>query len=185
MKPKYEPIGMPVHEWVAEKPKSKLWYKIKLGAFLTSIATILFIIIAITVQLVQWHNHWQLQLQNFILITPRTQALHPLIKHAEAKAPDTTEGYICYVFGKDCPMALAISQAENGTRQCDRFGINTNNTIDVGIFQINSVHITKDWTLKDLTDCHKNIDYAKQIFDQSGWIAWSTYNNGSYKQFLQ
>lgn len=97
----------------------------------------------------------------------------------------STEEYICYKFGKDCRLALAVSQAENGTRQCDRFGVNTNKTIDVGIFQLNTVHLKKGWKLADLTDCKKNIDYAYEIYQAQGWNPWVAYANQSYKKFLK
>lgn len=82
-------------------------------------------------------------------------------------------------------MALAISQAENGTRQCDRTNINKNNSLDIGVFQINTVHLKKGWKLTDLTDCHKNVDYAYTIFKAQGWTPWVTYNIGAYKKFLK
>lgn len=110
-----------------------------------------------------------------------------LIKEAKAKSPEemTTEEYICYKFGKDCKIALAVSQAENGTRQCDRIGVNTNRTVDVGIFQINSVHFKKGYTLNDFTDCKKNVDIAYEIFQIQGWNPWVAYTNSSYKKFLK
>lgn len=138
----------------------------------------------------QWYIRWQNPIQNFIRIEPRmTARQHRFLAVAEAKEVDpaklSTEDYICYVFGKDCKLALAVSQAENGTRQCDRFGVNTNKTIDAGIFQINSTHLKKGWKLADLLDCHKNVDYAKQIFDAQGFRPWVAYTNGSYKKFLK
>lgn len=138
----------------------------------------------------QWYIKWQNPIQNFIRIEPRvTVRQHRFLAVAEAKevepAKMSTEDYICYVFGRDCRMALAVSQAENGTRQCDRFGINTNKSIDTGVFQINSIHLKKGWKLSDLLDCHKNVDYAKQIFDAQGWNPWVNYTNGFYKKFLK
>lgn len=108
------------------------------------------------------------------------------IKHARAKEPSqmTTEEYICYVFGKNCRMALAVSQAENGTRQCDRIATNTNKTYDTGVFMINSIHLKRGWKVSDLLDCKKNIEYAKQIFDAQGWNPWVVYKTQSYKRFL-
>ncbi|MDQ3816096.1 MAG: hypothetical protein M3362_00210 [Acidobacteriota bacterium] len=83
-------------------------------------------------------------------------------------------------------MALAISQAENGSRKCDRASKpNKNGTIDYGVFQINSVHLKKGWKLSELKDCYKNVDYAYEIYKASGWNPWSTYKNGAYKKFLQ
>lgn len=116
------------------------------------------------------------------------------IKHVEAKeikAPKaadiknmTTEEYICWKFGDACKMALAVSQAENGTRQCDRFGVNTNKTIDAGIFQINTVHLKKGWKLADLLDCKKNVDYAYEIYKAQGFQPWVAYTTGAYKRFI-
>jgi hypothetical protein len=82
-------------------------------------------------------------------------------------------------------MALAVSQAENGTRQCDRINVNNNKSVDVGIFQLNSIHFKKGYTLKDFADCKQNIQIAYSIFKQQGWTPWSAYNNNSYKKFLQ
>lgn len=112
-----------------------------------------------------------------------------MIKKAEAEvktvAEMTTEDYICYRFGPDCKMALAVSQAENGTRQCDRFGVNTNKTIDVGVFQLNSVHLKKGYTLADFMDCKKNTDIAFEIFQAQGWNPWVAWQNKNYLRFLK
>ncbi len=92
------------------------------------------------------------------------------------------EKYICDKFGVyDCKTALAVSKAENGTRQPDRFNINTNGTIDVGIFQINSIHFKKEGcSLAEIVDAEKNVDCAYKIFKDSGWSAWVGFKNGNY-----
>lgn len=106
----------------------------------------------------------------------------PVIK---PKAKELTlEEYICRAFGKDCKLALAVSQAENGTRQCDRMNVNTNKTVDIGIFQINTVHLKKGYTLSDLIDCKKNVDIAYKIYKQQGFAPWVAYTNKSYRKFL-
>lgn len=76
-------------------------------------------------------------------------------------------------------MALAISQAENGTRQCNRIHVNKNGTLDYGVFQVNSIHGSTE-----LLDCRKNIEVAYQIFKKSGWSPWVTFKNGAYKKYL-
>lgn len=129
----------------------------------------------------------QSPIQNFIRIEPTASS--SLLKKAYAAElkPEqmTTEQYICWKFGKDCKMALAISQAENGTRQCDRLTIEPNHTVSIGLFQINTVHF-KQYPLKQLITCQGNIDAAKDIYDKQGnWEAWSTYKNNSYKKFLK
>ena len=77
-------------------------------------------------------------------------------------------------------MALAISQAENGRRTCDRVHVNTDGSKDVGIFQLNSVHSGKG----NIYDCIENIKIAKRIFDRQGWEPWVVYQTGAYKKFL-
>lgn len=145
------------------------------------------IIIVATIQIQQFVRDYEFKFQNVFLIEPRNKPV-TLIHEAQAKEVDpadmTTEEYICYKFGKDCKMALAVSQAENGTRQCDRFGVNTNRTIDIGVFQINSVHMKKGYTLKDLSDCHKNTDVAYEIFQAQGFTPWVVFQTGAYKRFL-
>lgn len=81
-------------------------------------------------------------------------------------------------------MALAISQAENGSRRCDRVSpVNTNGSVDIGIFQINATAHRAKASIDQLKDCTINIKIAKQIFDRQGWSPWVTYNNGSYKKY--
>lgn len=96
------------------------------------------------------------------------------------------EQYICDKFGPyDCKVALAIAKAESGIRE-DAVNINTNNTIDVGIFQINSVHFKKPGcALKDIVDAKKNVDCAYTIWKSSGWNPWVAHNTGSYLTHLK
>lgn len=92
-----------------------------------------------------------------------------------AKAEElTTEQYIRLVFGKDAPTALLVAKAESGMR-CDAQNVNKGtNSLDAGLFQINSVHLKKaGWKIGDLLDCHRNTDMAYKIFKGSGWGAWS------------
>lgn len=91
---------------------------------------------------------------------------------------------IVNVFGDDCKMALAVSQAENGTRQCDRVSKpNSNGSRDYGVFQINSVHMRKGYTEADLKDCLTNIKLAKEIYDNQNWGPWTVYKSGAYKKY--
>lgn len=82
-------------------------------------------------------------------------------------------------------MALAISQAENGSRLCNRVSKpNRDGSIDIGIFQVNNKAHAKKATENQLKDCITNIKVAKQIFDASGWSPWSVYKSGLYKKYL-
>lgn len=92
--------------------------------------------------------------------------------------------YICTKFGKEeCRLAIAVARAENGLMKCDRYGINTNNSIDVGVYQINSIHF-KRFPLKDMVDCFKNVDAGYKLWTEQGWNPWVAYLNGSYRKFL-
>lgn len=88
------------------------------------------------------------------------------------------EAQIRRIWGKDAQMALAVSKAENGTRECDRVSV----TGDVGIFQINEYwHGHRG----NLYDCLENIKIARQIYlEQGNWSAWTVYNTGKYKEYL-
>jgi len=92
------------------------------------------------------------------------------------------EEYICDKWGAyDCKVALAVARAESGLRE-GALNVNTNKSIDIGIFQINSIHYGKDGCgLKDVVDQYKNVDCAYQIWQDSGWNAWAVFNNGSFK----
>lgn len=92
------------------------------------------------------------------------------------------EQYICDKWGTyECKTALAVSKAENDTRQPDRFNVNTDGSIDVGIFQINSVHFEKPGcSLAEIVDAQKNVDCAYQIWEASNWNPWVAYWSGSY-----
>ena len=92
--------------------------------------------------------------------------------------------------GWDYSIAIRLAKSENfynltHSFVCSRTHTNKDGSIDVGIFQVNSIHrstlLKMGMTMKDMEDCYKNIDFAYSwIFKGSGWEAWSAYNNGSY-----
>ena len=92
-----------------------------------------------------------------------------------------TEKYIYEKFGiEDYKVAIAITRAESGLRE-DAININTNSTIDLGIFQINSVHFKKEFcTLKDVVTMKGNVDCAYEIYKASGWSPWVAFNTGAF-----
>lgn len=94
------------------------------------------------------------------------------------------EKEICQRFGTECKMALAVSQAENGSRQCDYVNKNKNRTVDVGLFQINTLHFDK-YSQRQLVDCGTNLNAAWELYQDQGWNPWVAYLNGSYKKFLR
>lgn len=97
------------------------------------------------------------------------------------------EKYICDKWGVyECKTALAVSKAENGTRQPDRFNVNTNGTIDVGIFQINSMHFKKEGcSLAEIVIAERNVDCAYQIWKVQRWSPWVAFKNGNYLGMLE
>lgn len=107
------------------------------------------------------------------------ETFKPIEYTAEVDTP--LKQYICDKFGAmDCKIALGIAQAESGFRS-DAFNINTNDTIDIGVFQINSVHFKQaGCSLEEVVFANKNVDCAYSIWKASGWKAWSAYNNSSY-----
>lgn len=146
------------------------------------------------------HTLTTFYIQNFIVITPVAygESLHSrihslskkLFPEAYAAAPEVvdpkrlnSEQYIRYVFGKDATMALAISHAENGRHKCDLLVAEPNNTVSVGLFQMNTVHFGK-YSVGQLITCHGNIDAAYKLFSEQGWGPWSTYKNGKYLKSL-
>jgi len=96
------------------------------------------------------------------------------------------EQYICDKFGVyDCKTALAVSKAENGDRIPDKFNVNSNGTIDVGIFQINSIHFTEEGcALKEIVDPIRNVDCAWRIWQTSGWGPWVAFHTGAFLNHL-
>lgn len=91
-------------------------------------------------------------------------------------------------FGKDSEMAIAIATCESGL---DNRAYNRNWSEEEGVYwstdhgamQINDYFHAHRGDIENLT-VEENIKIAKDIFDESGWNAWSAYKNGCYKKFL-
>lgn len=71
----------------------------------------------------------------------------------------------------DSLMAISAMYAESNG-DVNAININTNNTVDLGLFQLNS-HWLSEFSLLDLTDPIKNIKTACKIWERSGWSQWS------------
>jgi Lysozyme like domain len=70
---------------------------------------------------------------------------------------------------QDILTMIRISKCESGLRS-EAVNINTNRTIDRGVFQVNSVH--KDLSNEDAFNYEKNIRYAYKIFLKQGTRPW-------------
>jgi hypothetical protein len=109
-------------------------------------------------------------------------------------SPDVKE-YIKVIFGNNWQTAYAIAQAESGLKNDAK--LSTNFEYSIGLFQINlrsayaKVHYDRvpGKTLEEketwLSDPYNNILMAYWIESKAGnWEAWSTFTNGSYKNYL-
>lgn len=78
---------------------------------------------------------------------------------------------------EDAITATAISIAENGSGDPAALsGLNWNNTRDLGLWQINTIHWTGCGGAQALTDPLTNARCAYGVFGASrNWCAWSTY----------
>ena len=97
----------------------------------------------------------------------------------------TDEEYIRMKFGRHGDIAVAVAKTESGFREEAVNTKNTNSSVDIGLFQVNSVHWNKEGcSPKELFESRKNIDCAYKIWEASGWNAWSVFKNGSYIENL-
>ena len=166
--------------------------KLLLG-IITLIIMLSFLVYAGIQQVAKWFNENQIIFNQVIKVELKKpfeiKKREPIVKEVALTYPEEIdtpiEKYICDRFGPyQCINALAIAKSESSLRE-DAIGININ-SIDIGIFQINSIHFKKDGcSLKELVDPYKNIDCAFSIYSQQGnWSAWSVFNNGSFKNHL-
>ena len=72
---------------------------------------------------------------------------------------------------KEISVMINIAKCESGYRE-DAINVNTNKTIDRGIFQLNSIH--KDISNADAFTFKSNIDYAWKMFTRQGTTPWDS-----------
>jgi len=118
-----------------------------------------------------------------ISIIKRVLAINVIQEQKDNSPLNELQQYICNKFGKDCRTALAIAKAESNYN-CNEINVNSNNSVDFGIFQENSVHLNKQFTFSDLANCNTQIDAAYKLYQQQGFSPWSTYTSGAYKKYL-
>ena len=93
---------------------------------------------------------------------------------------ETIEEKIAKAFPENPEMMIAIAKAESGMNP-KAMHTNTNGSIDIGLFQINSVHGHDQLSLIDVD---KNIEVAREVYEKQGLTAWSVVNNGAVNKFL-
>jgi len=87
--------------------------------------------------------------------------------------PNETEreqniGLIKKIWGQDADTGLGIAKCESGYRTLAR-NVNTNNTVDQGVFQVNSVH-----GMPEMDNAVSNISYAYTLFVKQGTNPWTS-----------
>lgn len=75
---------------------------------------------------------------------------------------------------------VAIAKAESGWRTVAG-PPNDNGTRDWGVWQINDVHNPSQAVKTTLA---ANAQAAREVYDKQGLTAWSVYNSGTYRRFL-
>jgi hypothetical protein len=131
-------------------------------------------------KVIQVQTQWPITIvERQVAITQIVQVMNQIPNPVDLKTD--TEKYIYERFGlSDFKLAIAIARAESGLRE-DAININTNNTIDVGIFQINSIHFKKaGCSLKEVATMKGNVDCAYQIYKASGWSPWVAFSTGAF-----
>jgi hypothetical protein len=95
------------------------------------------------------------------------------------------EEYICEKWGAyECRSALAIAYSESGLNE-DAYNVNSDGSLDIGVFQVNSTHWDKPGcSPAELFDAKSNVDCAYTIWEASGWNPWVVYQNGAYIKHL-
>lgn len=172
---------------VVEEKKAKTWVKVSLGFV---IATLVLTSAYSMYEFVNTHEFKTPIIIKFQNPTPRkaVKLESPVGSKSagfirQAYASDrvpTNEEYIREKFGKAGDIAVAVAKAESGLR-ADAYHVNTNGTIDLGVFQINTVHFEKEGCSPiDLLDFRKNVDCAYKIYEASGFNPWVAYTTGSY-----
>lgn len=88
----------------------------------------------------------------------------------------------------DIATVKAIMKAESGCNPIrDNSGLNSDGTADVGLMQINSIHVTSGLTTHaDRLDPAKNIETAYKLYRGAGgrFTPWVAYTTGAYKEYI-
>lgn len=108
------------------------------------------------------------------------------VKEGEANGgqPATSlsiEEKIRITFPEEPDIMLAIAKAESKLNPHALNRANRNGSVDIGIFQINSIHGYDEEYLKNEDN---NLKIAREIYEKQGITAWASYNNGAYLKWL-
>ena len=104
-----------------------------------------------------------------------------LEEEAEQSASISIEDKIRQTFPEEPEVMVAIAKAESKLNPHVVNRANTDGSVDVGIFQVNSIHGYDEEFLKNEDN---NLKVARQIYEKQGKNAWVAYWNGAYEQWL-
>lgn len=149
-------------------------------------------IIVLTVKFIDSYTfqfHSPIVFQESITLIPKSDVIVNIVQAAGEQnvtplTPD--QQYACNLFKTDCKTAIAIMRAESHYRN-DAYNINSNGSVDLGCFQINTLWLKDiNTTNINLFNCQQNTDVAYMIYvrDGNSFKDWVTYDTGTYKQYL-
>jgi hypothetical protein len=129
--------------------------------------------------------------QPILISTPRSELeiLSPIAREVTEPIDNAhlteAETVILRVFGeRDFQVARSIAKAESGLR-AEAFHANSNGSIDLGLFQINSTHFNKKGcSMAELITLEGNAKCAYSIWKEQGWSPWVVFQTGAFRSTL-
>lgn len=176
-----------------KKPRAKVSRRLKI----LFVAVSLFILLCLAVALLRGVNRFfdghYFQFNRVVELTlnkpieiKRREVISPIVEYVRLlDYPDDIdtdlERYICEKFGQyECKTALAVAKSESKLQE-GAFHVNSNGTVDIGIFQINSIHFGRSGcSLKEIASAQGNVDCAYSLWSEQGWHPWVVFKNGSF-----
>lgn len=87
--------------------------------------------------------------------------------------------------GKDLETVLAVARAESDFRSIDNAGLNSDGSVDYGVFQINKRQHPRLFNRYSWRSVRDNARMAKAVHDEAhGFSPWSSYTSGDYRAHL-
>jgi murein DD-endopeptidase MepM/ murein hydrolase activator NlpD len=88
----------------------------------------------------------------------------------------------------DLSIALAVARAESALKADAINDKNTDGSIDLGLWQVNTIHKPEEMEYIDWRriqwDPRQNAKWAYKVFAGSGWDAWVTYKRGLHVKYM-
>jgi len=112
-------------------------------------------------------------LTSFSSATPLATPTATPIPTPEPSPKNSLEVLIKKYFGKDWQVAYEIANKESGLNPKAINNKNKDGSMDIGLFQINSIHADYvDGDLKRLLEPEVNTAVAYKIYQKQGWCPW-------------